>query len=37
MAALNLGGKVRAVRANKDEIRERLRKKGVTSETILTA
>jgi predicted kinase len=33
LAALNLGGKIRAVRTNKDEIRVRLRAKGVNSES----
>ena len=32
LATLNLGGKIRAVRTNKDEIRARLRAKGVNSE-----
>ena len=32
LAALNLGGKIRAVRTNKDEIRARLRRKGINSE-----
>ena len=32
LADLNLGGKIRAVRTNKDEIRARLRVKGVNSE-----
>jgi len=32
LATLNLGGKIRAVRTNKDEIRVRLRAKGVNSE-----
>ena len=33
LAALNLGGKRRAVRTNKDEIRARLRAKGVSGES----
>ena len=33
LAALNLGGKTRAVRTNKDEIRARLRAKGVNGES----
>src|ERR1035441_6174032 len=32
LTALNLGGKIRAVRTNKDEIRARLRAKGVNNE-----
>src|ERR1039457_5248177 len=33
LTALNLGGKIRAVRTNKDEIRARLRAKGVNGES----
>ena len=33
LTALNSGGKIQAIRTNKDEIRARLRRKGVNSES----